>query len=306
MLDVQQEAGFPRVLAGVVVFHPDPGDLHALVNDLRKQVAEVMLFFNSPVPEGLRQAFAATPDVSLIEASANLGVGVGLNLLGTAAILRNASAVVFFDQDSTPSAGMIDRLATAWADLQAAGEHPAVVSPVLLAEAGLVSKAPTYRYLGPAAPGDVRRVAFVPTSGSLVATEVLRQTGFFRADFFIDGIDLEWSFRAAGKGYSCWVHTGCEMRHTVGTGVIGSRRLGWSMPKQRPFRMYCVVRNTLYGLRLQHIPTGWKLKQVAYLLLQISAFVLHHRLNWSVTKLLLLGLCDGLLGRLGPPRGLDR
>ena len=289
-----------------MVFHPDASHLRALVEDLRKQVAGVLLFFNSPVTDDIRRGFAAAPDVSLIEASSNLGVGAALNLLGTAAVLQGASAVVFFDQDSTPPAGLIKRLAVAWAGLQTANERPAVVSPLLVAEPGAISKAPTYRYLNPAASGAVRRVAFVPTSGSLVATEVLRNTRFFRADFFIDGIDIEWSFRAAHQGYSCWVHTGCEMPHAVGTGVIGSRRLGWFMPKQQPFRMYCVVRNTLYGLRLAHIPTIWKLKQVVYLVLQMSAFLLHHRLKWSVTKLLLLGLSDGIAGRLGPPRGLAR
>ncbi|MCW6511438.1 glycosyltransferase family 2 protein [Lichenifustis flavocetrariae] len=293
------------ILAGVVVFNPNPVQLRTLVDELRKQATGVVLFLNSALPEDLRHDFAFLPDVSMIEATSNLGIGVGLNILALAACLRGAGGIVFFDQDSTPPSGLIGRLDAAWADLVDAGVRPAVVSPVLVPEPGTISKAPTYQYLNRPALGSARQVSFVPTSGSLVATDVLRRIGFFRADYFIDGIDLEWSFRAVRQGYSCWVQTSCAMPHAVGSGVIGSRRFGWRMPKQRPFRMYCVVRNTVYGLRLGHIPLSWKLKQVAYLPVQTGAFLLHHRLKWSVLKLLLLGVRDGLAARLGPPRGLE-
>ncbi len=118
-------------------------------------------------------------------------------------------------------------------------------------------------------------VDFLPTSGTLFNLRVLRETGLFRADFFIDAIDLEWCFRAWARGGSCWLAGDVPMVHTVGSGAI-PLGFGLTMPNQRPFRMGTYLRNTVYGFRLAHIPLGWKLRQAAYLPLQIWGFARHH------------------------------
>ena len=75
----------------------------------------------------------------------------------------------------------------------------------------------------------------------------------------------------------------------------------FTMPNQKPFRMYCTVRNTTYGLRLGHVPVRWKAKQAAYLAVQILAYSIHHGFAGRAVRPLLTGLRDGLFGRLGPP-----
>lgn len=298
------EPEFGPIFAGVVVFHPDPVRLRSLVATLRDQAAGVVLFLNSSLPDHLEAFFATLPNLSLIGRRENLGVGAGLNGIAGEAHARGAAGVVLFDQDSSPPPDLIDRLRSAWRALTAAARRPAVVAPLLVAERDATSKPPTYRYTRGPRQGPLRPVRFVPTSGSLIALADFERIGPFRADFFIDGIDIEWSFRASHAGYSCWVDTSCPMPHTVGAGVIGIERLGWRMPQQKPFRMYCVLRNTLYGLRLKHIPLGWKLRQLAYLPLQAGAFALHHRLRGRVVRSLALGVLDGIGGRLGPPGDL--
>ncbi|MDX7952283.1 glycosyltransferase family 2 protein [Lichenihabitans sp. Uapishka_5] len=290
----------PRpVLSGVVAFHPDPVHLSALCDGLAAQSTRVVVVMNSALPPDLRQRLASLPNLTLIDAGRNRGIGAALNLI--AAEAADTDAVALFDQDSSPPDDLIARLQAAWARLVDAGEHPAVVGPVLVARPGSPGKAPTYRFAAADAGRDLRRVAFLPTSGSLIQAAALRWVGPFRDDYFIDGIDLEWCFRATAAGLTCWLDTACTMPHSVGSGVIGGGRLRWSMPNQRPFRMYCLLRNTIYGLRLRHIPLGWKLRQLAYLPLQMAAFLVRHRFRWAVTRQLLLGLRDGLAGRLGPP-----
>ncbi len=94
------------------------------------------------------------------------------------------------------------------------------------------------------------------------------------------------------------------MEHTVGTGTI-PLGFGRTMPNQKPFRMYSYVRNTLYGFRLGHVPLGWKLRQAAYLPLQMIGFARHHGFRREAVLPLLAGLRDGILGRLGVPPGAE-
>jgi len=77
------------------------------------------------------------------------------------------------------------------------------------------------------------------------------------------------------------------------------------MPNQKPFRMYSYLRNTLYGLRLGHVPLGWKARQLAYLPLQMFGFARHHGFSGHAVRPMLAGIRDGLLGRLGVPPGAE-
>ena len=132
----------------------------------------------------------------------------------------------------------------------------------------------------------------------------LRETGLFRADFFIDGIDLEWCFRAWRRGHSCWLARDVRMEHTVGTGTV-PLGFGLSMPNQRPFRMGSYVRNAVYCFRLGHVPLGWKLRQTAYLPLQMIGYARHYGFARLAVRPMLAGLRDGVFGRLGVPPGAE-
>ncbi len=142
---------------------------------------------------------------------------------------------------------------------------------------------------------------FLATSGSLVDLAAHAQIGPFRDDFFIDAVDLEWCFRAWARGWSCWMDPGTAIPHSVGRGTIRARFLPVAMPDQPLFRMAVYVRNTAYGWRLPHVPLRWKVKQAAYLPLQIGLYWSRHRFSPRVLAHLLAALAQGLGGRLGRP-----
>lgn len=296
------------VAAGIVSFHPDAVLLLDLVATLSREAARIYLFNNAPLDPALQAVLADYPALVAIDAETNLGVGVGLNFIAVAASRDGFERLVLFDQDSRPWPGMVGRLGQVFDGLSALRRRPAAVGPRLVAPRGRAagaSKAPRYRRRrgGEPAEGAVP-VDFLPTSGTLFNLRTLRETGMFRADFFIDAIDLEWCFRAWARGFSCWLAAEVPMEHTVGTGTI---RLGFglSMPNQRPFRMGTYLRNTLFSVRLRHVPLRWKLVQALYLPLQVWGFARHHRFRGAALRPMLAGLRDGLLGRLGPPPGLE-
>ena len=297
-----------RVAAGIVSFHPDPVLLLDLVATLHRDVGRVYLFNNALLDPALALVLADYATVVVLDAGSNLGVGVGLNFIALAASRDGFERLALFDQDSRAWPGLVERLGAGFDRLEAGRRAPAAIGPRLVAPRDGppgAAKAPRYRARRGAEPdGDLVPVDFLPTSGTLFNLRTLRETGMFRADYFIDAIDLEWCFRAWRRGFSCWLAADVPMEHTVGTGAI-PLGFGLTMPNQRPFRMGTYLRNTVYGFRLAHVPLGWKAKQLVYLPLQVFGFSRHHGFRAAAVMPMLRGLRDGILGRLGVPDGIE-
>lgn len=293
---------YPSIAGGIVTFHPDGAPFHRLVLTLLLRLDRLYIFNNAPLPDDLRRTLARHPEIRFIDAEDNLGIGVALNVIALAATRDGFERLVMFDQDSRAWPGLIERLEVAFDQLEASRRKPAAVGPRLIAPPGEArSKAPHYRPRPGVLPeGTLKPAEFLPTSGSLFNLRVLRETGLFRADYFIDAVDLEWSFRAWAKGATLWLADDVLMEHSVGTGTI-ALPFGRTMPHQKPFRMYCHLRNTTYGLRLRHVPLRWKARQAAYMALQIIGYGRHYGFARGSMRPLFAGLRDGLLGRLGPP-----
>ncbi len=293
---------YPSIAGGIVTFHPEGAQLRRLVLTLLLRLDCLYVFNNAPLDASLRSELSLHPEIRFIDAEENLGVGVALNVIALNATRDGFERLIMFDQDSRAWPGMIERLEVAFDQLEASRRKPAAVGPLLVAPSGAgASKPPHYKTRPGVAPeGALRPAEFLPTSGSLFNLRVLRETGLFRADYFIDAVDLEWSFRAWAKGASLWLADEVPMEHTVGAGVIGLP-FGFTMPNQKPFRMYCHLRNTIYGMRLKHVPLRWKVKQAAYMVLQVIGYGSHHRFASAAMRPLFAGLRDGFLGRLGPP-----
>jgi len=176
-----------------------------------------------------------------------------------------------------------------------------VVGPVPAPAPG--HKAPAY----PPRPGapardDLAPVQFLATSGSLIDLDAFARVGPFRGDFFIDGVELEWCFRAWSLGYGCYQTDAVAIPHRVGGGTV--RAFGITMPRQPLFRMATYLRNAIYAWRLPHVPLRWKLAQAAYLPLQAGLYWADSGWRPAVLLRLLAAARDGALGRLGPPRDL--
>ena len=297
----------PTIAAGIVSFRPDAELLLALVDTLSRDVERIYLFNNAVLDSALALVLGDYPTLVVIDAETNLGVGVGLNFIALAASRDGFERLVLFDQDSRAWPGLVGQLSFAFDRLTALRRNPAVIGPRLVAPRDAdavtadVSKAPRYRERRRVSrDGSLIPVEFVPTSGSLFNLRLLRETGLFRADFFIDVIDLEWCFRAWNRGLSCWLAGDLPMEHPVGTGVV-QLGFGLTMPNQRPFRMYTYIRNTLYAFRLRHMPLRWKMRQAIYLPLQMLGYARHHSFARHATRPLRSGLRDGVRGRLGVP-----
>lgn len=289
------------IAAGVVLFGPDRSRLLALIAAVSPEVGQVYLFVNGRLDAGLRQELLAlAPGVELIEAPVNFGIATALNMLTLAAALAGFETICLFDQDSRPAPGMVAGLAATRAQLVLAGAFPAIVGPLMVSPAGESYKAPrVFRRAGEDETAGAMPVDFLATSGSLLDIAVFRHVGPFRDDYFIDAVDLEWCFRAWAAGFSIWLDPQQTMPHTVGEGQIRAGSV--AMPRQKLFRMATYVRNNVYGLRLRHLPRGFRARQIIYLPAQCLLYWRDQNYAPAVARRLLQAAMEGLRGRLGPP-----
>ena len=283
----------------VVFFRPSAEQVARIVERFAGRMP-VLVYDNGGIPPDALARLEAAEEVVRLGEGRNRGIAAALNALAEAAIAAGVSRLFLLDQDADTTVETARALGHALDRAAGAQPPPALVGPAPAPKPG--HKAPVY----PPRPGvptreSLRPVEFLATSGSLVDLAAYAQIGPFRDDFFIDAVDLEWCFRAWARGWSCWMDPGTAIPHSVGRGTLRGRFLPVTMPDQPLFRMAVYVRNTAYGWRLPHVPLRWKVKQAAYLPLQIGLYWSRHRFSPRVLARLLAALAQGLGGRLGRP-----
>ena len=293
-----------RLALGITFHRPTPDQVENALARLRPGLAAVIAFDNGGLTADDAGRLTQGGVTVLVDPEHdNIGIAEALNRIARAARAAGAEHLLLLDQDAAPPPGLAAALCAAMDRLRDAGIPAAVVGPLPAPAPG--HKAPAY----PPRPGAARLgalapVQFVATSGSLIDLEAFAAVGPFRADFFIDGVELEWCFRAWAAGYGCFVEQDATIPHRVGGGVI--RACGIAMPRQPLFRMATYLRNAVYAWRLPHVPLRWKLAQGVYLPLQAGLYWADSGFRPAVLLRLLAAVRDGFFGRLGPPRDLPR
>jgi rhamnosyltransferase len=156
--------------------------------------------------------------------------------------------------------------------------------------------------LGAGAPLEV---AYLISSGSLVKISRLDQVGAMEEGLFIDGVDLEWCFRAGACGLKVYVVPGAQLAHSLGD----RRHAVWffgrrAILQHSPTRLYYMQRNSFLMAKRSYVPCGWKLYSLRLALERVVAFGLLVPPRWINMRMLLLGLWHGIIGRAGPYPGV--
>lgn len=297
-----------RIVAGIVIYKPDYLVLSKLIEEIAPEVSAIIIVTNSVMmaSEYLNlQRLADQTPVVLDNPGENIGLGCAYERIMDFAQIKGLSGqadrVILFDQDSSPSRGMITALVARMDMLKLFGECPAVIGPKPVAAASN-HKSPTIYYHSPSRhAASSEAVWFTISSGSLIDLAAYRQIGAFRGDFFIDCIDIEWCLRAWSEGYSCWSAEDVLMPHRLGTGYITVPLLGWKMPTQSSLRLNTYARNQAALLCMSHVPKYWKFRICAYLVVQILVYWLADRGKIARPKSMIAGFAAGIKGRLGPP-----
>jgi rhamnosyltransferase len=291
------------------------------------RTAAVVVAFNSKRPlTGLVEILLAAvdlvfvvnngPDLSLtlntfknnlitISNTTNLGLAHALNQgLAAAFSYETIEMVVLFDQDSSPSAGLIRQLLARTKSAVLFGLKVAAIAPTLVDERNCDSAKEKFdqRVFETNLEG-LRESETAATSGSVVPRGAYERVGPMMGELFIDGIDHEWSFRAKSFGYHCYRDESLKMLHNMGD--ISWVFRGRHRPIYRmPARHYFLVRNTMYLATLPYVTKSWKLREVARTLPRALAYIWFSTSRSTTFVLLFFAIRDGVTGRLGNRPGI--
>jgi rhamnosyltransferase len=289
---------YHRIAAVIVVYRPDPELLLQLLANIAGDVAQVSLFLNSPLSPELiarfRAAAAPTP-LQVLGNGTNVGLGLAYNEAARAARTAGCNLLMLFDQDSTPVPGMPGRLAAALDDARRWFGPVAVVGPrPVQTEPNTDYKFPFITPRGVdrngSAESDLCEIAFVISSGSMIDLAALEMIGPFREDFFIDGIDIEWCFRARAHGFRSIMIMSERMPHRLGHGLLPIPLMNIRLTRQPPERVFTYARNQIRMMRLPHIPLWWKVRTGGSLTLRFIVFSLHGHQTLALLRGIFAGL----------------
>jgi rhamnosyltransferase len=277
-------------ICGVVVTY-FPGDgFERRLRAIAEQVDALVVVDNS----GLAAVPGLEPMVREVRGhymanAENVGLGAALNQGVGFARQIGAAQVLFFDQDSTP----LPELRREMARVQWQGEPAGIIGCNYVQRGEAKPRYPVSQEIS--VPVD-----HVITSGSLYDVAMLARLGPFRSEFFIDGIDIEYCWRALSNGYRVRRTTKPLLDHMLGDPVRGTvlgRRFGTS--NHQAFRRYFMARNTVLLVRAYF----FRLPGAALHLLKIQLkgvillIALEHERRRKL-GLIFLGLWHGLLGRM--------
>ena len=291
----------------IVTFFPDAGFDERLAT-IAREFAPLLVVDNSAeaaVAARLRGACAAH-GAELRLNTDNRGLAGALNQAFASMAQRGVTAVVVFDQDSTPEPGFAEAL-----DALAARQPDAAVIGANWRDEGRPDFPARHLRAHPASPllfqrvpastKDLGDVSCVITSGSLFTVETWRALGGFDERLFLDLVDTDYCLRARAAGRRVAVAAGAGLRHRRGA-KRPVRFLGrtWWPAFMAPVRLRYLFRNRI-RLIGRH---GWREPHWVGFELCHSAKIAFEIVCLEDRKVAKLGACargiwDGLTGATG-------
>jgi rhamnosyltransferase len=296
-----------EVCAVVVSFNPDPVTLLRLIEELTRQVGELVVVDNGS-RDASRLRDLCLPQASFLSLESNLGIAAAHNAGIAHARGAGARYVLLMDQDSIPAEDMVEHLRRALARLL---DENSKVSAVGACYFGSHIDNESFfvrfgrlkfrrAYCSECPPGEPIQADFLISSGSLIPLNVLDDVGNMDESLFIDHVDTDWFLRASAAGYTAFGVCEALMQHGLGERTlriwIGHMR---NVPQHSPFRYYYIFRNSILLYRRPHAQGKWIFNDVLRLLFIAVLYVLFCPPRWQNLKMICRGIKDGFRGVTG-------
>jgi rhamnosyltransferase len=293
------QAQASEVCAIVVTFHPDAQFPERLLR-ISRQVAAVIIVDNGSTHAELAmlRGAAARASVTLVPNGANLGVAAALNIGIRSALEFKFRFAMLFDQDSVVDRDMVETLLAIHNSFPAA-ESLGLVGSAFRTTGGAPLDSPAHESAAP----QWADIECLITSGTLLSLAAYQKIGPFRAEFFIDYVDLDYCKRAVGAGFRVIQSRRALMTHSIGAPT--QHRWLWmtkSTTNHSADRRYYAARNRTVMLREygHYRMGGWALKGLFSCLKICKRVLLYEDSKLPKLRALLSGWWDGVRGHMGP------
>lgn len=293
--------------AVVVTYNPQIGDLQSLMQNIEHAVNSVIIVDNGSNNISEIEILASKyPLVKVLKLEENKGIGYAQNQ-GIKFVFSHPDIdrVILFDHDSHPDKEMIIKLNYEYDNLIRQKIKVASVGPVYIdPRSGTLYPVTSFsgfklKKIFPKAEETIPiETSFLIASGSLIPREIINSFGYMNEDFFIDYIDIEWSFRLQSRGYKLFACPNAKMFHQVGDGRV--KVLGREISLHSPLRRYYLARNSLLMIRLKYINWRYKVREIFYTFTRVIVYLIIVKNRLKYLRYIANGFYDGILGRTGP------
>ena len=274
-----------------------------------------IIVVNDVSSDGTREWLDAQPDVVAIHQPENGGCAASFHTVLKAAYERGHAFAWTMDDDVYPEPNALQVILDAYEDLSRKGVRIGGLTAYQAQwdEGGMIwlpfrlptslARALRYRYLSPEVgvergrgePKEIDLYAFI---GTLFPREAMAEVGFPSKDFYYYGEDADYALRLAGRGFKSFI---------VPTSVVEHAGGGFKAPALLPvtaiWRYYYMYRNQLALVRLYRDRIG-SLRALACgarIMMGVGKRLIMEarRGNFGACRFTLLGVGDGLIGRMG-------
>lgn len=298
-----------KLCAIIVTFSPDVDNLNKIIHNINFDVNNIVIVDNyhnttdDDIFEELKDKYKKLEVVRLKD---NLGIAEAQNIGVNLAEKLGNNLYIFFDQDSLPDQKMISNLIKTQNNLLSEGILVGAVGPISIDRrdgtiSGFIKRQGLKLKRVIPDGGECCETDFLISSGTLVRAEVLKHTGLFNADFFIDHVDTEWCLRACSLGYKIFGVRDAVLNHALGDKTKKIWLIRWrNVPIHSAFRYYFIFRNTIYMSFYLDFPLFWRV----ILINRIVIFFVYYAVSMSLSRELfsnmMLGVIDGFRKKMGP------
>lgn len=235
----------------VVLYKPDASIIERW-RELADENKDVVFIFvdNTPacdaVPEIHKAAASLTHHIFL---NKNMGIATAQNIGIKFLKDYGCSYIVFFDQDSHPTADLIRNLVKSFIR-ESSTRHIGALGPKVLNSAAIDLKETT----------GIEVTDKIISSGLTTSMQVIDNVGNMEDDLFIDIVDHEWCWRAGRAGYTILIDNNLQLPHRIGKANV--KCFGKQIHLTAPTRYFYSFRNSRRMFFRRYVPLKWKLHTI--------------------------------------------
>lgn len=241
-----------NVVALVTLYYPDAG-VASNIEVLAEQVSNVIILDNTPDCDN-SDLFSGIQRCKYFANGHNFGLSVAFNKGLALEVSRLSDYIIFFDQDSHISDGLIAGLID---DFESVSKKKKIgcIGPLYHDIVSGERSLPNDRFAIDAGLYGVKNVI---TSSMLTKYTILQEVGFWNEKIFLDLADWDLCWRLRSRGFLICLTSNLSFNHTLGSGI--KKIFFLKVRQSQPVRQYYGVRDSLKLFLLEYVPFKYRVR----------------------------------------------
>jgi rhamnosyltransferase len=294
-----------KIMGVVICYFPNQDKLINLIRILKDQVDYLMIINNGGIENQYLIKNFKFRNLEIYKFD-NIGIAKALNFACEIANKKKCKFIYTFDQDSSPNFDFVKKMLferklieiSQKKEIGALGTSYYECRGVKAEQPTIINESYQTREVNQLSQISSLESNFLITSGMMIPLKLWDENGRFDENLFIDLVDTEWCMRIASTGVKNFITLNVSMGHEL-SDQRPIKLFGLTFLKYGPIRQYYYFRNSIYLIKLSHIPKTYKVKLIfGFLSRSLGVLIYRDRVIDSYKKIF-RGLFHGITGKAG-------